>query len=227
MMNDDPTNEPPGRGGGPPGGSAFTRDGKVRQPTSRRLIPNDAAFTRVDQTSTSTPSNPMPPTPAPVPPIPTERSFPGGHVTLPQISGTPSRTLFVSGVAFRRGQAPGSDPDTDAARSGFSEYFPTDSLFAPPEAETGATAEVPADVARACAELRVRPDTPWPDVVARHRALVKEFHPDSFTENDKASHELAEIEIRRINQAYDVLRRRPLQPPDGPPGRSSRPPSGP
>ena len=54
--------------------------------------------------------------------------------------------------------------------------------------------------------LRVSREDPWPKIVAAHRRLAKEFHPDRFVEQSADIVRQAELETKRINEAYATLR---------------------
>lgn len=127
-------------------------------------------------------------------------------MTLPRLDGKDGTSVHLTSAAFR--------PDTATTReaehpgSAFTEYFTAQSLFSDASSPTvDDDFGPPAAVLTAYAELRLPPDSSWPEVAARHRALVKEFHPDRFGDHDAAARERAEAEIRRINNAYDTIRR--------------------
>ena len=200
------------RGGGPPGGSAFDRHGRVRPTGARRVLATDDAFT----TAESIPDSPKAPhPPGSEPGQPPRRNFPGGRVTLPRLDGKDGASVHLTGAAFR----PDNRAESSAAPSGsiFTEYFTHDSLFSdsspsdssPSDSSSpaGDSANSPPAVIAAYAELRLPPGSSPHDVATRHRALVKEFHPDRFGDEEPEARERAEEEIRRINNAYDTIRR--------------------
>ncbi len=55
------------------------------------------------------------------------------------------------------------------------------------------------DLHRALAIFRLTPPVTLPEIKARHRELVKRFHPDRATEGDPE-------DIRAVNGAYGILR---------------------
>ena len=130
------------------------------------------------------------------------RSFPGGRVRLPMINPSyrsNETEMAIVGTAFVR--APEQAPIDDAPKSGFTGYFTYESLFEEPEAdETTEVRDNPYAI------LRLRPDCTWGEVMAAHRHLAKEFHPDRFAEHDDDVIRQAEHEIRRINLAFAELR---------------------
>lgn len=198
----------PSKGGGPPGGSAFDRLGRLRRQSSRQVFATDDAFAAVEPIAEpppqppSTPRSPDPDSPRATGP----RSFPGGRVTLPRLDGKDGTSVHLTGAAFRPDTA--TTREAEHAGSTFTEYFTAQSLFS--DASSSSVDEgtgPPAAVIAAYTELRLPPDSSWPEVLARHRALVKEFHPDRFGDHDAAARERAEAEIRRINNAYDTIRR--------------------
>lgn len=197
----------PSKGGGPPGGSAFDRLGRVRRQSSRQVLATDDAFTAGEPIPEPPPQPPgTPRSPDPDAPRATgRRSFPGGRVTLPRLDGKDGTSVHLTGAAFRPDTA--TTREAEHAGSTFTDYFTAQSLFSdsssPPEDVSGP----PAATLTAYAELQLPPDSTWPEVVARHRALVKEFHPDRYGDHDAAARERAEAEIRRINNAYDTIRR--------------------
>lgn len=131
--------------------------------------------------------------------------FPGGRVKLPRLHSNDRSSepqIDVVGTAFVRSQpsvAHNAD-EQHGRRSGFTEYFTEESLFDEPPPEEVADADDPYRV------LRVRRENDWPSIVAAHRRLVKQFHPDSFIGHPPEVLAQAEAEIRRINLAYSMLR---------------------
>jgi len=129
------------------------------------------------------------------------RSFPGGKVRLPLLdSPIPDGPSFsIVGTAFVRDTTSDS---ADEPSSGFTGYFTYESLFNPPaEPEHTEALSEPYRI------LDVTPDTPWEDVAARHRALVKESHPDLFVGAPAEIQADAEEQIRLVNVAFTELRR--------------------
>lgn len=127
--------------------------------------------------------------------------FPGGRVRLPRRDGDRSSGPQIDMVdtAFIGGRAA---TVTDDAPTGFTGYFTYESLFEDPtEHEDGGSAEDPYKV------LGVERTQEWSAIVAAHRALVKEFHPDRFVDHPAEVVAQAEVEIKRINRAYDQLRK--------------------
>lgn len=132
-------------------------------------------------------------------------AFPGGKVRLPRLNGDdrgPTPTVDFVGTAFVGSTTTIDEPPPPRVESaGFTEYFSYESLFTAPASE-----EVH-DVDDAYDALGVRRDAPWREVVAAHRALVKEFHPDRFADQPADVVAEAEARIRRINAAYGELQR--------------------
>lgn len=127
-------------------------------------------------------------------------TFPGGRVRLPRLEDRPvgaqPEVAFV-GTAFVRRHAVAEE--VPQSRSGFAEYYTYESLFEDvPDDE--ATPDDPYSV------LRVSREDPWPKIVAAHRRLAKEFHPDRFVEQSADIVRQAELETKRINEAYATLR---------------------
>lgn len=194
------------KGGGPPGGSAFDRHGRVRLQGARRVLATDDAFGQPETQAYAPPSTTTSPPPPPgSPEIVTPRSFPGGRVTLPRLDGSDGASVHLTGAAFRP-DAPRGDTTTTST-SAFADYFTEQSLFTGDVAPDDDSPGPPPAVVAAFAELRLGPDSSWEEVVARHRTLVKEFHPDGFADQAQEIRDHAEAEIRKINNAYDTLRR--------------------
>jgi len=130
-----------------------------------------------------------------------ERTFPGGRVRLPRLDSMPvePEMQFV-GTAFIR--SPNEDPAVDKA-VGFDEYFTFESLFDEVEGD-----DEDANALAAFDVLGVTPETPWKQIVAAHRTLVKEHHPDHLSDADDDTRLAAEERLREINQAYSELNRR-------------------
>jgi DnaJ-domain-containing protein 1 len=133
----------------------------------------------------------------------TGRSFPGGQVRLPRLNaedraGEPQ--IDVVGTAFLGG---GTTTITDEPEpAGFTGYFTYESLFDEPDVnDPDSEGEDPYAV------LRVAPTDDWTTIVAAHRSLVKEFHPDRFVDHPAEVVAQADIEIKRINLAYGLLRK--------------------
>ncbi len=149
----------------------------------------------------------------PDPDQPGSTAFPGGRVRLPRIeearrrraaqdAATESSVRFV-GTAFVR---PRRQPDVEEPtqnQSGFSEYYTYESLFDAPHVEESPPAN--ADD-QALAELGLDRKAAWSDVVAAHRQLVKETHPDLLVGADAAVIEAATDRLRSINLAYARLK---------------------
>ena len=102
------------------------------------------------------------------------------------------------GTAFVRD----TDDTTAEPAGGFTGYFTYESLFTPPEEPEHVEA-----LAEPYRILDVTPQTPWGEVAARHRQLVKESHPDLFVGAPEAVRAEAEERIRLINVAFTELRR--------------------
>ena len=113
-------------------------------------------------------------------------TFPGGRVRLPRLEDRPvgaqPEVAFV-GTAFVRRHAVAEE--VPQSRSGFAEYYTPDDPYS---------------------VLRVSREDPWPKIVAAHRRLAKEFHPDRFVEQSADIVRQAELETKRINEAYATLR---------------------
>ena len=165
--------------------------------------------------STSPP--PAEPPAAPTAPDGTETpgttAFPGGRVRLPRIEEARRRRMaqeaadetsvrFV-GTAFVRPRGGSDTRDQFQNESGFSEYYTYESLFEAPAAENlpPATAD---DLA--LAELGLDRRATWSDVVAAHRQLVKETHPDLLVGADPVTIEAATDRLRAVNLAYAQLK---------------------
>ena len=135
--------------------------------------------------------------PAPLPPTPHgERSFPGGRVRLPRIYGGASGT-FV-GTPHPRSRV--ETTDRPEPTSAFEEYFSYESLFEPPSAEDRRMErDNPYNV------LGVKQSTPWDQIVAAHRAIVKANHPDPLIGMDEHTVAASTERLRRANEAYRAL----------------------
>jgi len=132
------------------------------------------------------------------------RAFPGGRVRLPRLDAhqrNQQTEINVVSTAFFRGPTTVIE-DEPPVRSGFSEYFSYESLF---DGGDAATVEEELD-ATAYRVLNVSPTADWPTIVASHRSLVKQFHPDRFANHPPGVIAEAEAEIKRINIAYSELR---------------------
>ena len=132
------------------------------------------------------------------------RAFPGGRVRLPRLDAqqrNQQTEINVVSTAFFRGPTTVIEEEPPV-RSGFSEYFSYESLF---DGGDAATVEEELD-ATAYRVLNVSPTDDWPTIVASHRSLVKQFHPDRFANHPPAVIAEAEAEIKRINIAYSELR---------------------
>lgn len=133
-------------------------------------------------------------------------AFPGGKVRLPKLNGDdrgPAPTVDFVGTAFAGGGTATIEepPPAPTGPAGFTEYFTYESLFA------GAPVEEVDGTEDAYDALGVGRDAPWSEVVAAHRALVKEFHPDRFVDEPPEVIAEAEARIRRVNAAYGELQR--------------------
>jgi hypothetical protein len=134
-------------------------------------------------------------------------SFPGGRVKLPLLSGESPDNPDVTfvGTAFVR--RPGDETESDGPINTFEEYFTYESLFDQPIAEPLKT-----DASLAGDDpyfvLGVEPDTPWREIVAAHRALVKTHHPDRLIGASPQQLAHSEEALRLVNRAYGELRRR-------------------
>lgn len=196
------------KGGGPPGGSAFDRLGRVRLQGARHLLATDEAFA---PTEVPAPPPQATSTPASEPAVAAEpRTFPGGRVTLPRLDGTDGCSVHLTGAAFRPDHT--REETTTAGGGGYADYFTEESLFTAGSEPAEDTTGPPPAVVAAYKELRLPAESAWPEVVAQHRALVKEFHPDGYADQDAAVRDFAEAEIRKINNAYDTLRRHRREP---------------
>jgi hypothetical protein len=154
---------------------------------------------------------------------PEQNPFPGGRVRLPRIEeakrrrlaalGTPGapqapeaeplgKVRFV-GTAFVRPGHTAAAPLASEPHGGFSEYYTYESLFETPEPEA---LPVVTQDDRALAELGLDRRATWSDVVAAHRQLVKETHPDLLVGADPATIEAATDRLRSINLAYARLK---------------------
>jgi len=199
--NEPPTARAAGgpRGGGPPGGSAFG-ERTTRRRISVRAAGTDGAddvpisFLPVSDTLADHRRNV---TSGPA-------SIPGGRVTLPRIDGPDEPgepdVQFVGTAFVRRG--PAIEQPTPAA--GFEQYFTYESLFAEPAAEATVARPDPHEV------LEVERSSPWPEVVAAHRRLVKENHPDHLADAPAEVRSAAEERLRLINSAFAEIRRAQL-----------------
>lgn len=128
------------------------------------------------------------------------RSFPGGKVRLPRLNEDRSAGPQIDMVdtAFIGG---GTATVVEETPSGFTGYYTYESLFnEPTEGDRDFEGEDPYQV------LKVDPTADWSAIVAAHRSLVKEFHPDRFVDHPADVLAQAEVEIKRINRAYGELR---------------------
>lgn len=134
----------------------------------------------------------------------TNRSFPGGRVRLPRLSGedrSETPRIDVVETAFVGGGTATLEAGSTPPAGGFTSYFTAESLFTAPEPDDDL------DPVDPYAVLKVTRDMPWSEIQSVHRALVKQFHPDRFVGHPAEVVALAEIEIKRINRAYSELRR--------------------
>lgn len=99
------------------------------------------------------------------------------------------RSAFLGGV--------NEQPEVHTA--GFQDYFTVESLFDP-------VAEDEESPLNAWEVLGLSPTKDWAVVARHHRKLVKSFHPDRFVDADEHQRRWAEDSIRRLNQAFSVLR---------------------
>lgn len=129
------------------------------------------------------------------------RAFPGGARRLPRLDDpVPETPAFaIVGTAFVRDDT--AEPTRESA-GGFTGYFTFESLFDGPEEPQHVEA-----LAEPYHVLEVTPETPWDQVAARHRKLVKDAHPDLFVTSSPAEQDAAEHRIREINVAFTELRR--------------------
>jgi len=135
----------------------------------------------------------------PVAPPPTsveDRPFPGGRVRLPHIYGAAGGAPnYPAPTGPRIDRAEASRPT-----SAFEEYFTYESLFeAPTPEERQIDRDNPYNV------LGVKQSTPWKEIVAKHRAIVKANHPDHLMGADDATVGAATERLRRANEAYRAL----------------------
>ena len=131
------------------------------------------------------------------------RAFPGGRVRLPRLNAQDrahQTEINVVDTAFFRGPTTVIEQEPPA-RSGFSEYFSYESLF-----DGGNDTPIEEIDDRAYRVLKVQRTDDWPTIVASHRSLVKQFHPDRFAGHPPEVIAEAEAEIKRINSAYTELR---------------------
>ncbi len=203
-------NEPAGRGGGPPGGSAFARirNGARRTPEAPDESPRPVAFEPLEfdvpPASTGGVTDSPTPPPASTSASASSSAFPGGRAHLPLLSrrdGGP-QVAFV-GTAFTRATA--TEETAAAPRSTFTEYFSTESLFNP-----GDPIASPLGLDRGsdpCRVLGLPADATWREVVRAHRRLVKENHPDRLGDVEPAIRAAAEARFREINEAYREIER--------------------
>ena len=116
---------------------------------------------------------------------------------LPRLDGADEHVQFVGTAFVRR-----DDETSTTDRSAFDEYFTFESLFEAPTEET--EEDGPLNPYRV---LGVEPGSPWREVVAAHRKLVKLHHPDRLVDADRATVAAAEERLRQINWAYGELAR--------------------
>jgi hypothetical protein len=161
-------------------------------PAARNIRPrSDEASPGPATSADDGPSAPMFPTSR------AARPFPGGHVRLPKLGVVGDSRVHFVGTAFVRRP---HDGDADQGRTAFDEYFTFESLFdAPPEGPETGTPDEPYEI------LGLDPGSPWRQVVATHRRLVKLHHPDALVDADDAAIAAAEERFRQINWAYSEL----------------------
>ena len=109
------------------------------------------------------------------------------------------------GTAFVRPPREADVEERAQNPSGFSEYYTYESLFEAPPVEEEVE-PVTADE-KALAALGLEPGAIWSQVVAAHRQLVKETHPDLLVDADPATIEAATDRLRTINLAYAQLKK--------------------
>ena len=210
----------PSRGGGPPGGSAFNRGGRLRRisarPATRRAEvapspevtePVSSAFLAEADADNTPPVVLTGTTPLLDPNRPAMRSRPRtstGYASLPHLGALPTTepTVQFVGTAFVRANPDDAHEHVDEPHSGYDEYFTFQSLFEdPPEIEAPlGKSEDPYDI------LGITPSTPWAEIVSVKRRLVKEHHPDHLGDASCEERLAAEDRLRLINWAYTQVR---------------------
>lgn len=197
----------PKRGGGPPGGSAFNRGGRLRRISARpagTLTPDRQSETapkgvaRIEAAPSAFLPAEAPSTPATSGAGPRSST---SYASLPFLgipAGAEPLVQFV-GTAFVRAHPEESAPEQ---HSGFDEYFTFESLFEePPEADlSSGHSDDPYDI------LGITPSTGWDEVISVKRRLVKQHHPDHLSEASCEERSAAEERLRLINWAYTQIR---------------------
>lgn len=100
---------------------------------------------------------------------------------------------------------PAQDADSFATR------YPTESLFTwatPTEPDTVIDLRDPVDAYRV---LGLPAGAPWTDVVRAHRLLARRHHPDHHVGSPEDVRRKADVAIRNVNAAYELLQRRHQQ----------------
>lgn len=90
----------------------------------------------------------------------------------------------------------------EAPDESFASTYTTESLYAGPD-----DAEEPLDPDDPYHVLGVPAGAGWAEIVAAHRTLARQYHPDRHRDSSDEARDDAEETMRRINVAYSALRR--------------------
>lgn len=131
-----------------------------------------------------------------------DSGFPGGRPSLPRLRDEEetgeTEIHFVGSAFLHAGQ---NRSGNEEPQSGFSDYFSTESLFVGPDLEDEIEVTDPFRV------LGIDSSASWETVAKAHRRLCKSLHPDSHPNATPEQREFAELSIRRVNEAFNELRR--------------------
>ena len=111
-------------------------------------------------------------------------------------------------AGFRKEPEPEPEPDPQRAREFFKRQFTTESLFTwtvTPTCETVIDLRDPED---AYLVLGLPIGAPWVEVVRAHRSLARRHHPDHNVGSSEEARRKADVAIRNVNAAYELLQRR-------------------
>lgn len=226
----------PSRGGGPPGGSAFNRGGRLRRISARpagrqtpvvapesepRPEPTRSAFLDDDQIShdispdVSTNTS----TDAPVGPV-TATTTQFLDPNRPAIRSRPRTSTGYSSLP-RLGSPATTEPTVQFVGTAFVRANPEDPDDQVDEPHSGydeyftfeSLFEDPPETEAPLGKsedpydiLGITPSTPWAEIVSVKRRLVKEHHPDHLGDASCEERLAAEDRLRLINWAYTQVR---------------------
>jgi DnaJ-class molecular chaperone len=114
-------------------------------------------------------------------------------------------------TAYEPAPRPTAVSEGESHKSGFEEYFSTESLFtygatsSGTDTDDGSLSALPLDPYRV---LGVADGSTWEEITTAHRRLAKLHHPDRLLHATAADRELSERRMRELNIAYSELRRR-------------------